>query len=79
MDKTTAPRPTILRSFTEHPASVGETYGQHFLFALRFSMRLFLAAGAAFIHALIPALFEKTASERIKAMHHDLTHRNDDA
>jgi len=78
MQKTThSPRP-VLRAFTEHPASVGETYGQHFLFALRFSGRLFLASGAAFVHALIPALCEQTASKRIKAMHHDLTHRNDE-
>lgn len=49
--------------FLDHPAKVDESYGTHFLFALSFSGWLFLAAGAALIHALIPCLFEKTASK----------------
>ncbi|MEL7214742.1 MAG: DUF6356 family protein [Pseudomonadota bacterium] len=69
-------RPSLLSAFTDHPASVNESYGQHFLFALRFSARLFGAAGAALVHAVLPFLFEKTASNMIKAMHHDLTSRH---
>ena len=52
----------ILAAFTQHPASVDETYGEHFRFALGFSLTLFAAAGAALIHALLPFAFEKTAS-----------------
>ena len=48
--------------FLTHPASVEETYLEHAAFAGRFSFRLFAAAGAAMVHALIPCLFEKTAS-----------------
>ena len=68
----------ILGIFTDHPAQVGESYGQHFMFALRFSARLFFAAGAALIHALIPALCETTASRCITNMHKDLTARHKD-
>ncbi len=50
------------RIFISHPASVDETYLQHFWFALRFSLSLFAAAGAALVHAFVPCLFEKTAS-----------------
>ena len=52
----------INRIFLAHPATVDETFLQHFKFALGFSFQLFAAAGAALVHALIPCLFEKTAS-----------------
>ena len=52
----------IARLFAEHPGSVGESYVEHLRFAAGFSGRLALAAGAALVHALLPFLFEKTAS-----------------
>jgi hypothetical protein len=48
--------------FTAHPASVGETYGQHFRFALLFGTRMTLGGLAAALHALLPFLFITTAS-----------------
>ena len=57
--------------FTAHPASVGETYGQHLRFALRFGTRMTLGGLAAAIHALFPFLFVTTASrvlEELNAM-----------
>jgi hypothetical protein len=55
----------ITRMFFDHPASVDESYGEHARFAFGFSMKLFAAAGAALVHAIIPCLFEKTASRII--------------
>ncbi len=52
----------ITRMFFDHPASVDESYAKHARFAFGFSLKLFAAAGAALVHALIPCLFEKTAS-----------------
>lgn len=75
---TRRPAPTFLHAFTEHPASVGETYLQHFVFATRFSLRLFGAASAALIHAIFPALCETTASRLVNAMHADLNNRHGD-
>ncbi|MEO0917515.1 MAG: DUF6356 family protein [Pseudomonadota bacterium] len=60
----------IRRVFLSHPASVDETYGEHFLFAITFAFKLLTAAGAAFVHALIPCLFEKTASGIIADLYH---------
>ena len=37
---------------------------------------LFLAAGAALVHAVLPFCFEKTASGMINAMHHRMHNRN---
>ena len=59
--------------FTAHPASVDESFGEHFFFAARFAGLLFLAAGAALVHAILPFLFEKTAS-RIVAQLYQRTH-----
>ena len=59
----------ITRIFTEHPASVDETYFQHMAFAARFSIKLFAAAFAALIHAILPFLFEKTASTIVRQLY----------
>ena len=67
---------TLSRAFTQHPASVDETYFEHLLFASRFALRLFAAGGAALIHAILPFMFEKTASNLIRAMHSDITSRS---
>lgn len=66
----------FLRGFQDHPASVDETYFGHMRFALGFAGALFLAAGAALVHALIPPLFETTASRRIKALHARIVSRH---
>lgn len=67
---------TFHRIFTQHPQTVDETYLEHMRFAGWFAVRLFLAAGAALIHAIIPCLFEKTASRMITQMHNRMTHRS---
>ena len=57
--------------FTAHPASVGETYVQHFRFALGFGVRMTLGGLAAVVHAVLPFLFVTTASgalEKLNAM-----------
>ena len=61
------------RLFLDHPASVGESYGQHARFAFGFSLRLFGAALAALVHSVLPWMFEKTAS-RIVADLYQRTH-----
>lgn len=58
-----------MKFFTEHPQTVGETYGQHFCVAFGFAMALFGAACAALVHAFFPAWFEKTASQKITQLH----------
>jgi hypothetical protein len=55
--------------FINHPKSVSETYRQHFFTSISFSMKLFKAAIACFIHALIPGLCIKTGSKAITELH----------
>lgn len=61
--------------FTQHPHALDETYGQHFGHAMGYSVRLLKASFCAFAHALFPFLFEKTASNEIKAMYAEMTAR----
>jgi len=68
-------RAVLSRVFLDHPASVEESYFEHLMFAGRFAGTLFLAAMAALVHALIPSLFEKTASNLIRRMYAKIENR----
>jgi hypothetical protein len=59
----------MLHAFTQHPASVDETYAEHMGMAASFSLRLLLASLACFVHALLPFCFEKTGSRMITELH----------
>ena len=65
----------IKQLFLSHPQSVDETYLQHARFAGRFALRLFVAAFCAAIHAIVPALFEKTASRIIADLYDQTKNR----
>lgn len=67
---------TFQRIFVNHPQSVDETYFEHMRFAGWFASRLLLAGGAALVHAVIPCLFEKTASGMIREMHARISTRS---
>lgn len=58
--------------FCDHPASVQETYVQHFWHAMSFSMKLFKAAFACFVHGLVPGLCIKTGSRAITELHQSM-------
>jgi hypothetical protein len=55
--------------FTAHPRSVGETYGEHFLFASNFGSKMVVGGLACFIHGFLPFLFVKTGSKTVLALH----------
>ena len=48
--------------FTAHPNDVGECYLEHGLFACRYGAKMTLGGVAAFIHGLMPFLFQTTGS-----------------
>jgi hypothetical protein len=67
-------------AFTEHPASVGETYGGHARSALSFAGPLLLAACACAVHAVLPFLVKTTGSRIVTRLHERMvTHRHADA
>jgi hypothetical protein len=69
-------RAMLDRYFLAHPRSVNENYLEHAGVALRVSGRLFGAALAAFVHALIPCLFVTTASSTIKTLQGEIAARS---
>jgi hypothetical protein len=64
------------RWFVAHPRSVEESYLQHQRAAWGFSASLLKAAATCFIHGLVPALFESSASRSVAELHeHMVTQR----
>lgn len=58
-----------IKLFTEHPASVDETYGEHFAMATGFGLRMILGGIACVIHGFLPFLFVKTGSKQVGHLH----------
>ena len=73
--RATASTRPFLGAFTDHPASVGETYAEHMAVALGYGARLLGAGCAAVVHAIVPALFQTTASDAVRAMHAEIEDR----
>jgi hypothetical protein len=69
-------RTTLDRLFIVHPRAVNETYSGHAGVALRFALLLLGAGLAALVHAVMPALFETTASSTIKKLHAEMMSRS---
>ena len=51
--------------FTDHPASVGESYSEHLGHAVYFGLRMVFAGLACLVHAVLPFLFVRTGSRAI--------------
>jgi len=69
----------MLRAFTDHPATVGETYFEHLQSASGFAATMAAGAVACFLHGLFPFVFQKSGSRRIVELHQRMVanrHRN---
>lgn len=67
----------IKKSFTEHPASVGETYFEHMGSAFGFGSKMVVAGIACLLHGFFPFLFERTGRTCVQELHHRMvTHRD---
>lgn len=63
--------------FTSHPATVGESYGEHLAHASGFGVRMILGGLACLVHGLLPFLFVRTGSAAIAELHTRMvTHRS---
>jgi hypothetical protein len=60
---------SLRNPFTDHPASVGESYGEHLVMASGFGFRMIGAGLACLIHGLLPFLFVRTGSATINTLH----------
>ena len=62
----------MLKAFTDHPASVGETYAEHFGVATRFGWRLTRGGIGCMVHGLLPFAFKTSGSDTVKELHDQL-------
>ncbi len=65
----------VAAAFTDHPASVDESYAEHAGFAASFGVVLIGAGLAALVHAILPFACRTTASDAIFRMHGFLVSR----
>jgi hypothetical protein len=66
---------SISRWFTAHPATVGESYGEHLVTATSFGSRMILAGIACMLHGLLPFLFVRTGSRAVTELNEELDAR----
>ena len=59
----------LRKAFTEHPASVGESYFEHMTHASGFGLRMIAGGIACFIHGIFPFLCIKTGNRQIATLH----------
>ena len=65
----------MIKLFTSHPKSIGETYFQHFVFASKFALQMLIGGIACFLHAVFPFLFASTGSNYLFKMMHEFVAR----
>ena len=58
--------------FLEHPASIGETYAEHFGVATRFGWRLTRGGLACMLHGALPFLCKTSGSDTVRSLHAEL-------
>ena len=65
-------------SFTEHPASVGENYAEHFVMSWGFGLAMLRGGLACLVHGIFPFLCTSTGSGTIRALHERMAKRPHD-
>lgn len=58
----------MFQSSKAHLASVNERYFEHQGVAFRYGLNCLKAAGMAFVHGLVPGLFQTGASDAVKKL-----------
>ena len=59
----------MIKNSKKHLRDTEENYLQHMSAALKISSQLLIASFQAFFHSIIPALFTKSASSKIKELY----------
>ena len=65
----------MIKKSKEHLDSVNETYTLHFKEAFKISCLMIVGGFQAILHAICPAIFETSASDKIKKLHEKISKR----
>ena len=63
---------------TRHLRDIGETYGEHFIAATGFGLRMTMTGIACMVHGIFPFLFERTGSEMVRRLHTEMVTKRAD-
>lgn len=58
--------------FREHPAEVGESYGEHLKAAGGFGLKMIAGGVACIVHAIVPGLFITTGSGTVNRLYQQM-------
>ena len=58
-----------------HPRTVGESYAEHAGIASRFGATMVMGGVKCLVHAVLPAVFERSASDCVAKLNGELTRR----
>ena len=59
----------MIKKSKDHLSSVNENYFEHMLVALKVSFNMFYGSLLALIHGIIPGIFQRSASNKIKELY----------
>ena len=62
----------LRKYFIQHPAEVGESYGEHFRAAGAFGVRMIGGGLACVVHAVVPGLFVTTGSGTVNRLYQQM-------
>ena len=65
----------MIKKSKEHLDLVNETYIKHFKVAFNVSGLMIIGGFQAIIHAICPAIFQTSASDKIKKLHEKISKR----
>ncbi|HEU4819722.1 MAG TPA: DUF6356 family protein [Qipengyuania sp.] len=65
----------IDRLLLAHPRTVGETYTEHAGIAGRFGLTMVMGGLKCLVHAILPAVFMRSASDSVAKLHGELERR----
>ena len=66
----------MIKDSKDHLNITKETYNQHFKTALKIGVMMILGGFQAILHAFIPGILKKSASDKIKKLYELVTYRN---
>ena len=66
----------MIKDSKEHLNEANETYFQHFKTAIKIGLTLILAGFQALLHAIIPGILIKSASDKIKKLNEFVNNRS---
>ena len=67
-----------MNPFTDHPATVGESYTEHFHVATHVGLRMIAGGIGAVLHGIFPFLCKTTGSRTIEALHGEIVAKRGD-